>query len=233
MGLPKLDIPRYELTLPSTNEKVVYRSYLVKEEKILMLAMESNDQKQMIRAIKDVIVACTDGKLDPNKLTMFDLEYVFAMLRSKSVGSISRVGLKCQSCDATNEVDIELEKVRVEMPDKAPILDIADNVKIQMKYPDVNDIIDASGETSDIERVFDTIVSCIETIYYGEDVFDAKTQSKKDLKEFIESMNSTQFQHIRDFAENMPQCEVAVNYTCTSCGHVNGTVLKGMANFFE
>lgn len=234
MALPKLDAPRYEMKLPSTNKKVVYRPYLVKEEKILMLAMESQDDKQMIRAVKDVITACTDGAVDADSMTMFDMEYMFTQLRSKSVGEKTTVGVSCTSCGTKNDVEIDLANVHVTVPPaKQRKIELTKTVGIVLKYPSIDDVMAAqTSESSDVDRTFDVIISCIDSIYSGDEIFDAKEQTKKELKEFIESLSAEQFNKIKAFVEDMPSAKVSVSFGCTKCSHHNEFDVKGIANFF-
>lgn len=234
MALPKLDAPRYEMKLPSTNQKVIYRPYLVKEEKILMLAMESQDDRQMIRAVKDVISACTDGEVDVNTLTMFDMEYMFTQLRSKSVGEKTIVGVKCTACEAKNDVDIDLNGVHVDVPNaKSRKIELTKEVGIVLKYPSIDEVMNSqTSDASDVDKTFDIIVSCIDSIYSGDEIFDAKDQTKKELKEFIESLGADQFNKIKNFVEGMPSAKIAVAFDCVKCGHHNEFDVKGIANFF-
>jgi DNA-directed RNA polymerase subunit M/transcription elongation factor TFIIS len=234
MALPKLDAPRYEMKLPSTNKKVVYRPYLVKEEKILMLAMESQDDKQMIRAVKDVITACTDGAVDVDTMTMFDMEYMFTQLRSKSVGEKTTVGVSCTSCGTKNDVEIDLSNVHVTVPTaKARKIELTKTVGLVLKYPSIDDVMNAqTSDASDVDRTFDVIVACIDSIYSNDEIFDAKEQTKKELKDFIESLSADQFNKIKAFVEDMPSAKVAVAFGCSKCSHQNAFDVKGIANFF-
>ena len=235
MALPKLDTPRYEMKIPSTAKKVVYRPYLVKEEKILMLAMESNDQKQMVRALKDVVNSCTEGLINVDELTMFDLEYVFMQLRSKSSGETTEVNVKCKSCETKNSVSINLSNVNVKMPKSSELkIKLTDKVGVVMKYPSVNDIMDIqNSDDSEINKIFSIIAKAIDSIYSGDEIFDAKEQSMDELKEFIDSLNSEQFNKIKSFIENMPTAGTTVSFDCTECGTHNDTEIKGLANFFS
>jgi len=235
MALPKLDTPRYEMKIPSTNKKTVYRPYLVKEEKILMLAMESNDQTQMVRALKDVINSCTEGAIDVNELTMFDLEYVFMQLRSKSSGETTEVNIKCKSCETKNSVNINLSNVNVKVPKATELkIKLTDQVGLVMKYPSVSDMLDVQkSDDSEINKIFSVIAKSIDSIYSGDEVFDAKEQSADELKDFIDSLNSEQFNKIRNFIENMPAAATMVSFDCSKCSTHNEVEIKGLANFFS
>ena len=233
MALPQLNVPKYELTVPSTGKTVRYRPYLVKEEKLLMIAMEAQDERQMIGAIKDLIANCTDNEVNINKSKMFDLEYIFPTIRNKSVGESTKIKIPCEKCETSVEVDVDLEtglKVSEGRDKKIPLT--ADTGLI-MKYPSIDDYMDISNSTdSEIDKIFKLIIRSIETIYSGDEVFDASTHSEKELTDFIESLDSSQFIIVKDFFDNMPQASIDVEYTCTSCGHDHKMELKGMANFF-
>jgi len=235
MALPKLDTPRYEMKIPSTAKKVVYRPYLVKEEKILMLAMESNDQKQMVRALKDVVNSCTEGLINVDELTMFDLEYVFMQLRSKSSGETTEVNVKCKSCETKNSVNVNLSKVDVKVPKTAELkIKLTDKVGVVMKYPSVNDMINVQDSNdNEVNKVFTIIAKAIDSIYSGDEIFDAKEQSIDELKDFIDSLNTEQFNKIKNFIENMPSAGTMISFECSNCSTHNDVEIKGLANFFS
>lgn len=235
MALPKLDAPRYEMKLPSTGAKVIYRPYLVKEEKILMLAMESNDEKQMVRAVKDVIHSCTEGGVDVENMTMFDMEYVFVQLRTKSVGENTKVGVTCTSCGTKNDIEINLNHTKVDVPKTKDLkIPLTKTVGMIMKYPSVDDFmrIQTSEEGTAVDKSFDIVAACIDSIYSNDEIFDAKDQTKEELREFIESLSSDQFAKIKEFLENMPSAKISVSFDCSKCNHHNEFDVKGIANFF-
>ena len=152
MALPRIDSPKYELRIPSSGDTVEYRPYLVKEEKLLMMAMETKDQQQMIRALRDVIAGCTEGKIQANDLAMFDLEYVFLKIRGKSVGETTRVNLKCKSCDHKNEVEINLDEVEVQGEvKKNEKVALTDSVGVVLRYPTVKGIQKQLGKQGGIK----------------------------------------------------------------------------------
>lgn len=235
MALPKLDIPRYETKIPSTNKKVVYRPYVVKEEKILMIAMESNDQTQMIRAVKDIISSCTENTIDADSLTMFDIEYMFTQLRAKSVGEVSKILMACTNCSEKNEVSIDLSKVKVDAVDqKSKKIKLTNNVSVALKYPSVKDIEEIAREDrSEVDIIFDLVILCIDSIYSADEIFDAKEQSKHELTEFVESLNSEQFSKITEFVQNTPAVKTMAVFDCQKCGTHNEIEIKGLANFFS
>jgi hypothetical protein len=233
MALPQLNVPKYELKVPSTGESVKYRPYLVKEEKVLMIALESQDEGQMISAIKDLISGCTEGQVNPSKLTMFDLEYIFTKIRTKSVGETTKIKIPCEACEASVEVEADLDSGLVVTEGRDKKIPLTDDTGLVMKYPAVDDYHDiTASDDSEVDKVFKLIARSIETIYSGDQVFDASTHSEKELVSFIESLNSAQFLIVKDFFDHMPQASIDIEYKCTACGHEHSMKLKGMANFF-
>lgn len=235
MALPRIDSPKYELTVPSTGETVEYRPYLVKEEKILMLAMESKDQNQMIRALRDVIAGCTDGKVQVDKLAMFDLEYVFLKIRAKSVGETSKIGIKCTDCDTKNEFEINLEEVQVqgEVKKEAKIA-LTDSVGVVLRYPTVKGIQRQLGKNqgNDAEVSMAAVASAIESIYDAENVYSAEDETSESLMGFLDSLTSQQFKKISEYFDDMPRLKHDINYKCKSCGVENKQTLEGLTSFF-
>ena len=232
MALPIVDVPKYSVTIPSTEESVVYRPYLVKEEKILMIAMESENQEQVMRAVKEVIAACTFNKVNVDNLTVFDMEYVFLKLRSKSVGEVSKIGVKCGECSTLNDIEIQLDTLEVSKPteDKSVVM-ITDKIGVKLRYPTVKDanlLVKYSGT----EAAIKTIVACIDNIFDDDKVYPAKDSTPKELEQFLDSLNAEQFKKMQSFFETMPSLSHDATFTCSSCGHQNELLIKGLANFF-
>jgi hypothetical protein len=200
-----------------------------------MLAMESKDDKQIVRTIKDVIKTCTEGQVDVNKMTMFDMEYIFIKLRTKSVGELTNVGLKCEHCEAKNTVPINLDSIYVSNNESNKFIELTPTIGIEMRYPSMNDAtsIQTNDKLSDTEKLFELIGSCIAAIHSGDEIFDTATHSKTEIKEFIESFNSEQFSKVRDFIEAMPAASIDVKFTCVSCKEANALTVRGMSNFFS
>lgn len=234
MALPIVNTPRYSSTLPSTGEQIDYRPYTVKEEKILMIAMESKDQKQIIRAMKDVISNCVTG-IDVNKITSFDIEWIFLKLRSKSVGEKSNLKLKClkDDCDGQTEIQLDLESIELKGEQKEKTIELTDTVGCTVRYPTVEVVEKYEAEKlTSINGAFDMIVDCIESIYDAENVYDCKNEDPKDVREFLDSLSSTQFVKITDFFTSMPQVAHDMEWKCSKCGEDNSIELKGIESFF-
>jgi|SaaInlStandDraft_4_1057021.scaffolds.fasta_scaffold00487_3 hypothetical protein len=234
MALPRINTPKYTLVIPSTQEEIEYRPYLVKEEKILMMGIETNDQKQMITALRDVISGCTDGKVNVDKLPMFDMEYIFLKIRAKSVGEIAKIGVKCTSCETKNEIEINLDKVKVsgEMKGSEKI-QLTDEIGIVLKYPTVKGIKQQlSSKNDDRDNAMGAVVSSIESIYDKESVYLAQDETPANLLAFLESLTSTQFVKISEYFDDMPKLKHDIDFKCVSCGEDNSVVLEGLQSFF-
>lgn len=233
MALPKLSTPKYMAKLPSTGKEVEFRPYQVKEEKMLMMAGESKDDRQIMGAMKELIEACTFGAVNLDKMAMFDVEYLFIKLRSKSVGETTKLGLNCNKCDTKNDLVVSLDDVQVKVnADLNSKIELADGVGITMKYPNINDMMDLGGDMDDVDKMMGMVRASIDTIYTSEEVFNVKEQSTQEVDDFIDSLTSKQFSDIREYLEEMPAAEINVDYECTSCGAKNEQVVKGTANFF-
>lgn len=235
MALPKLETPTYRMQVPSSGKMVSFRPYLVKEEKILLMALESQDDKQMVQAVKDIIAACTFNEINVRELTMYDLEYVFTQLRAKSVGEISTVLLKCEKCEVENEIKINLERdVKVsESKDVDSKIQLTDQIGVVMRHPDVDTMLQhMTSDGKDVDKIFAIVASCIDYIYQDDQIFDASEQSQQELRDFIESLSSEQFARIKKFIESMPNTVCDSSFDCVNCQHHNKVELRGMVNFF-
>jgi len=235
MSLPiVLNAPKYELELPLSKKTINYRPYLVKEEKLLMMAMESSDQKMILKTIQDIIDACTFGEIKAKHLPTAELELIFLKLRSKSVGETSVIGYKCTECGSTNEVSVNLNDINIEQ-DKVVSnkIMLTDKVGVMMKYPTTDDVMKVIGSgASDVSNTFAVVGACIESIFDSENVYPTSESDKKDVEAFIDSLNTQQFNKIKDFFESMPKLKKDISFACTSCEHHNHVVLEGLQNFF-
>jgi hypothetical protein len=237
MALPVMSSPTYELTIPSSKKKFKYRAFLVKEEKTLLIAQQSEDQNVMVNTIKDIISSCTFGKINVEELAMFDIEYIFCKLRSKSVGEISELIFNCLECNdakAKMKISIDLNQLEVEFhDDHKKTIDLFDDVGITMKYPSLdmlNQIKDIEGES--IENAFEVIVSCIDHIFAGDEIYPAKEQSKEELTSFLDNLTQEQFKKIQRFFETMPKLEKKVEFDCPVCNYHHSHKIQGIENFF-
>lgn len=236
MALPKISVPKYKLKLPSDGRTVNFRPFLVKEEKILLLATESGDQTTIVDAIKNIIRDCTDIT-DVEKLATFDIEFVFLQIRTKSVGESVDVNITCPDDNETNvTVSIPLDEIKVKKTrGHKKDLKISDEVAITMGYPTIETFVamNFSDEGAQVDQVFDMAASCVESISDVNQVYDCSSVPKKELIEFFDQMNSKQFMMIQDFFEKMPKLTHTVKVTNPNTGVESDVVLEGLASFFE
>lgn len=237
MALPINTTPIYTLTIPSTKEEVRYRPFLVKEEKALLIAQQSDDEGVMINTLKVMIKDCIKSNVDVDKLAMFDIEYIFAQIRAKSVGELVDLIFKCDTCEdekAKVKITFDLTKLNVEFPEgHSDQIELFDGVGIKMKYPDMNLLKRAKdAKADDVNQVFDVVVDCIDFIYTAEEVFHAKEQSRQELMQFIENLTAEQFAKIQKFFETMPKLKQNVDYKCPVCGKEHHKYLEGINSFF-
>lgn len=231
MTLPKLETPTYEITIPSTKEEILFRPFLVKEEKILLMAQESKDQREILRALKEIVRSCTFDKVNPDDLTSYDLEYIFLKLRGKSVGEIVQLDIKCAQCEAINPLDISLEEVQIKYPEKAidPTIQLSDTVGIVARPVPMKDV----SSLKDSNDITELIALCIDSIFDGNKIFKRTDITNKELMEFVESLSRQHVQQIEAFIMNQPRLEHSVSYTCHSCGKTTTMVLSGLQDFFK
>ena len=236
MALPKLNTPTYELEVPSTDDKIKYRPFLVKEEKILMIAMESKDNAQIVNAVKDIVSSCTFDKLKVASLPMFDVEYIFLQIRAKSVGEISKLKLLCPDDQKTYaDVEVDLTKVEVQVKDNhTNKIELTDDMGMIMTYPTIDSFTESGIQNINANNMLDVIGSCVLQIYEqnGEKVYQAKDQTKKELTEFIESMNTHQFKKIQAFFDTMPKLKHTVKVKNPKTKKSNDITLSGLNDFF-
>jgi len=237
MPLPKISTPTYELELPSTGKKIKYRPFLVKEEKILIIAMESEDEKQITNAIKEVISSCiiTRGvKID--QLATFDIEYLFLNIRGKSVGEEVEVMVTCPD-DGVTQIPtvINLDEIKVQKgKNHTRDIRLDDELILRMKYPSLDEFIknNFSGEEISVDNTFDLIASCVEQVYSEEESWSASDCTKKELKQFLEQLSSKQFKEIETFFDTMPKLSHTVTVTNPKTGVESDIVLEGLTAFF-
>lgn len=232
MPLPKLVVPEYDCKLPVSGTKVTYRPFLVKEEKLLYLAMETQDEKEMIKAVKTILKSCSNVK-DIEKLATFEIEYLFLKIRSKAVGETSEFKITCPDDNETEvEVELNLDEVQVVIPrEHKKIVKINDQVKIEMRYPALDAFVDRNmKDEPDIDDVFDLAADCIDKVYDGDETYESFT--KKEAKDFLGEMNNEQFQSVQAFFETLPKLSHTLEIENPKTGVKSEVVLEGLASFF-
>ena len=233
MPLPKLAIPEYELELPLTGTKVTYRPFLVKEEKLLYLAMESQDNKQMVKAVKTIIKNCTNLKSNVDKLATFEIEYIFLRIRAKAVGEISEFKITAPDDEKTSiPVQIPLEEVEVQVPDgHDKKIKLDDKIGIVMKYPSLDAFIQQNmSENPTVDDIFEMAAKCIDQVFDDEEVYDSF--SHKEALEFLENLNSEQFALIQNFFETMPKLQHTFKVKNPKTKKESEYTISGLQSFF-
>ena len=235
MALPKLNVPRYKIKLPSDGRTVSYRPFLVKEEKLLLLATETGEQDEIVTAIKNIIKDCTDIS-NVDRLSTFDIEYLFLQIRTKSVGESVEVQVTCPD-DGETEVDISipLDEIKVvKTRGHKREIKLSDEIVITMGYPSLDTFVKTNftEDESEVEQMFDMAASCVETIADVEQVYECKDVPKAELVEWFNELNSKQFQMIQKFFETMPKLKHTVPVTNPNTGVESEVVLEGLASFF-
>ena len=238
MPLPKISTPTYELELPSTGQEIQYRPFLVKEEKLLVLALESENTKEITTAIKNVIKSCIQTKnIKVESLPTFDIEYLFLNIRGKSVGEEIEVNVICPDDGETYvPVKINIDEIQVQKnEDHNNKIQVDDNIVMQMKYPSLDQFIknnfDFSGDAN-MDQSFDLVASCIDKIFNDEEVWTSSDVTKKELIDFLEQMNSAQFKQIEKFFETMPKLSHSVKVKNPKTEVESEVVLEGLSSFF-
>jgi len=236
MALPKLNTPTYELEVPSTDDKIKYRPFLVKEEKILLMAMESGKNEDIVSAVRDIVTACTFNKVNLGNSPMFDVEYIFLNIRAKSVGEVSKLKLLCPDDKKTYaETEINLAEVQVQVGDgHTNKIELTDEMGMIMTYPTIDSFMEMGVQTINASNMLDVIGACVLQIYEknGEKVYHAKDQTKKELTEFIEQLNTQQFKKLQKFFDTMPKLKHEIKVKNPKTKKESKVTLQGLNDFF-
>ena len=240
MALPQVNASRYTATIPSTGKEIEFRPFLVKEEKLLMVALESKDNKLIMRTLKDVINNCTFSEVVVDELASFDLEYMFLQLRSKSVGETAKIAIKCEKCDASSNHNVNLEDIKMDMPKDNKVVMLTDNVGMEFKYPSVNamqninvsDDLESMSPEAKMQATMDLILLSLDNIFDADEIHSADNYKESELVEFIDGLNSSQFAKVTEWFGNMPALTHNLKWECKECGHKNDIELRGLQSFF-
>jgi hypothetical protein len=235
MALPKLNTPTYELVLPSTGEKVKYRPFLVKEQKVLMIAKETENYEDIANAVGNLVHSCTFGKIDAETSPMFDIEYIFMRVRGKSVGEKIQLSVICPDDEQTRvPVTVNLSDINVHMTaDHTNEINITDDVKMFMRYPILKDMGNGFLDLNSAAKTFSIMEKCVDSIMYGDKTFNKIDMTDKELTDFIDSMTNEQIERVVDFFETMPKIRHGVNVTNPNTKVKSEVVLEGLENFLE
>ena len=233
MALPRVNNPTYMLDLPSTGEKIKYRPFLVKEQKVLMMAQDTKKDAELAETMGQLVSSCTYGKVKPETSPMFDMEYAFLKIRSKSVGSKVDVMITCPDDEVTQvKTVVDLDEIEVQMLDNhSNEVNITDNVKIVFRYPILNDMIDLKDGANDVDRVFHILEKCITSIHFGDDVYQKTDITEKELNTFVDELTGEQFETLVDFFSSMPKLRHVVKITNPKTKVKSEVVLEGLESF--
>ena len=234
MVLPKLnDVPKYKLTVPSTNQDVTFRPFLVKEEKILLIALESQDPMQIATAITDTVMSCIYEKINKNDLKSYDIEFLFLKIRAKSVGEKADLVFKCEKCETENDVNINIEDINIEVPKLDNRIKISNEIEVEMKQPTFESISRNQKllTNSPTTQVFGLIQESISAVLTENERIDINDATDEEFQEFIESMTQEQFTKIREYIEKIPRLTHDIDYNCKSCDTKNSVTLEGLQSF--
>ena len=232
MALPKIDTPKYQLKLPSTGEKIDYRPFLVNEQKIVMMAQESKDEKQMLSAVGDLVQSCTFNKIDARNSPTFDIEYIFLKIRSKSVGETVDLNITCPDDEITKvPVKIKLDDIQLMTHENHKTeIDITDTIKLHLRYPLLSDMEGVDSKNV-IDTPFKILSKCIDSIHYGDDVYQRIDISDKEIEGFIDQLTGEQFTEIMEFFNTMPKLRHIIEVTNPNTKVKSEVVLEGLQNF--
>ena len=237
MALPKMNAPLYNVTIPSSKKEVKFRPFLVKEEKSLLLAQQSEDPKVMINTLKSIIENCIVDNVDIDKLAIFDYEYLFTQIRAKSVGEIVELMFLCDTCTddkAKAPVNLDISKFVVEFPEgHSNKIELFDDVGIMMKNPNI-DTLEKLEQVNDgdVNAIFDVVADCMESVYTTEEVFNTKDQTKQEVLDFLENLTQEQFKKVENFFLTMPKLRQKVEYDCPVCNKHHVKTMEGLESFF-
>lgn len=232
MALPTIESPKYFLTVPSTKQTVEYRPFLVKEEKVLMIAQEAGTNQSMISAMKDIIKSCTFGAIDLYSLAMSDLEYILLQLRSKSVGETSKISFQCDECDEVIELTIDLSEIEVsEGENKENKIQLTDDVGITLKSPGLKEAEIAARSNKTNNTIVQSLMTVIESVYDGEAVYPFSDASPKEIENFVDSLSSQQVVKIKEWVDGLPSLKKEIKFKCSK-GKERTKILSGLDDFF-
>ena len=238
MALPMMNTPTYNMVVPSSGVSVKFRPFLVKEEKALLIAQQSEDLMVMVDTLKGVVKTCVLDTIDVNKLATFDLEYMFTQIRAKSVGEVIELIFPCDvdhgedNEKARVKVSIDLTTIQVEKQDNhTNKIDLFGDVGVMMKYPTI-DVMKKLDDSDSIDNIFDVVAMSIDYIYQGEEIFYAKEQKHEEMLQFLNNLTSEQFVKIQNFFDTMPRIKKQIEYTCPVCQKEHKKMLEGMQSFF-
>lgn len=235
MALPQLnDTLKYSLQIPSSKQKVSFRPFLVKEQKILLVALESQDETMILQSIVDTIKSCVYDEIHEKDLATFDVEYMFTQIRAKSVGETTNITLGCDKCEEPNEINISLTDIDIELT-SSKLIELNDVYTLQMRYPSYKHMVELSNltELTQTDQLLELCISCSEYILTEDEQISIQEEDKKEIVTFFESLNNEQFDKIVKFVMNLPKLKKDVEFTCSKCSEENKIAVEGLQSFLS
>jgi len=236
MALPVInESPKYKVKIPSMGKEVFYRPFYVKEQKVLLMAMEAQDQELILKAMVDTIVSCVEDSINPNHLSTFDVEYMFTKIRSKSVGETTNIFLQCTECDHKNEVQLNLDLVEIDVPKTIPEIKLNDKYTLVMRFPRYNSMLESFKKKKDLtftDLMFNMALGSLDKLLTDDEAISFDDETIDEKINFLDNLNTEQFNKIMEFVQSLPKLEHDVNFKCESCGHDNKQTLSGIQDFF-
>ena len=235
MALPKInDIPKYNLTIPSTGQEVTFKPFLVKEQKILLIALESGDDTQILRSIIDTVTSCILDKINVEKLATFDLEYIFTQIRSKSAGESTKLNLLCSKCEETTPTVLNLEEISIDVDVKDKVIELNDKFTLIMRYPNYKGVLlNMNGDDASVTNaIFEMIVMCLDELRTEEEIIKFDDETRESIDAFIGGLTASQIESVMNFVDTLPKLEHDITFNCIHCNTVNEIKLQGLQDFF-
>ena len=235
MALPKInDIPKYNLTIPSTGQEVTFKPFLVKEQKILLIALESGDDTQILRSIIDTVTSCILDKINVEKLATFDLEYIFTQIRSKSAGESTKLNLLCSKCEETTPTVVNLEEISINVDIKDKVIELNDKFTLIMRYPNYKGVLlNMNGDDASVTNaIFEMIVMCLDELRTEEEIIKFDDETRESIDAFIGGLTASQIESVMNFVDTLPKLEHDITFNCIHCNTVNEIKLQGLQDFF-
>jgi DNA-directed RNA polymerase subunit M/transcription elongation factor TFIIS len=236
MALPRInESPKHKLKVPSTGKEVFFRPFYVKEQKVLLMAMEAQDQELILKAMVDTIVSCVEDRIDPNALSTFDVEYMFTKIRAKSVGETADIFLECTECKHKNEIHLNLDIVEMDVPTKIPEIQLNDKYTLVMRFPRYNSMLESfkgKEKLTFTDLMFNMALGSLDKLLTEDEAISFDEESIEEKVQFLDNLNSDQFGKIMEFVQSLPKLEHDIDFTCESCGHENKQTLSGIQDFF-
>lgn len=237
MALPRInESPKYKVKIPSTGKEVFFRPFYVKEQKVLLMAMEAQDQELILKSMVDTIVSCVEEELNPNILSTFDVEYMFTKIRTKSVGETTDILLECTECSHKNEVQLNLDSVEMDVPTSIPEVVLNDKFTLQLRFPRYNSMLESFSGKKDVtftDLMFNMALGSLDKLLTEEEAILFDDESVEEKTNFLDNLNSKQFTEIMNFVQSLPKLEHDIVFDCESCNHKNEQVLSGIQDFFS